>query len=83
METPQYPPPKKIVLKQVGPQPLRKCGHPFLPTLDIPAEDGLSITGYCLFCIIKKLDLKPVIKITVNKPEDWRDKKKIKILFNE
>lgn len=72
--------PKKIILKQAA---TRKCGHPFMPTLDIPMPDGLTIDGYCLYCIVQKLGMKPCIKVKVDRPEDWKDKNKIKIIFNE
>lgn len=72
--------PKKIVLK---PTSNRKCGHSFMPTLDIPSIDGLTIDGYCLYCIVQKLGMRPCIRVKVDKQEDWKDQTKIKILFNE
>jgi len=41
------------------------------------------MTGYCLYCVIEKLGLKPVIVMEVDQPEDWQDKTKIRILLDE
>lgn len=61
----------------------RKCGHPFQPTFDVIAVDGMSITSFCINCMMEKLGLKPCSKCRVNKPDDWRDPERIIWVFNE
>ena len=81
--------PKKVTLQPAGknvelqPAKTRSCGHPFFPTFDIGAPDGLTLDGYCVYCMIEKLGLTPCIRLRVNKREDWKDRNKIKIVFNK